>query len=186
MPPRSRLTREMIIDAAFEIARVEGAENINVRNVAAKLGCSTQPVMYNFKTMDELRLEAYALADRFHSEYIMSKGENACSPLLELGLNYVRFANEEKALFRFLFQSGHFSGQNMDALTSDPALSDIFTLVSAQSGCSPNKAKNAFKMLFISAHGLAALYANNAMEYDEAGCAEILTTVYNGLFNKEN
>ena len=36
MPPKVKITKEMIIDAAFEIARSEGAENINERTVAKK------------------------------------------------------------------------------------------------------------------------------------------------------
>ena len=53
MPPKVKITKEMIIDAAFEIARSEGAENINARTISKKLGCSTQPVMYHFKTIEE-------------------------------------------------------------------------------------------------------------------------------------
>ena len=52
MPPKAKITRDMIIDAAFEIARNEGAENINARNVSKQLSCSTQPVMYHFKTIE--------------------------------------------------------------------------------------------------------------------------------------
>ena len=56
MPPKVKITKEMIIDAAFEIARSEGAENINARTVSKKLGCSTQPVMYHFKRSEERRV----------------------------------------------------------------------------------------------------------------------------------
>ena len=38
MPPKAKITREMIIDAAFEVARAEGAENVNARTVSKKLG----------------------------------------------------------------------------------------------------------------------------------------------------
>ena len=44
MPPKPKITREMVIDAAFEVARETGAENINARTVSKKLNCSTQPV----------------------------------------------------------------------------------------------------------------------------------------------
>lgn len=37
MPPKVKITKEMIIDAAFEIARSEGAENINARTVSKKI-----------------------------------------------------------------------------------------------------------------------------------------------------
>ena len=55
MPPRAKITKEMVIDAAFEVAREAGAENINARTVAKKLNCSTQPVMYHFATIEELK-----------------------------------------------------------------------------------------------------------------------------------
>ena len=52
MPAKAKVTKEMIVDAAFAIAREAGAENINARTVSERLHCSTQPVMYNFATME--------------------------------------------------------------------------------------------------------------------------------------
>ena len=52
MPPKAKVTKDMIIDAAFEVARESGVENINARTVAKKLNCSTQPVMYHFETIE--------------------------------------------------------------------------------------------------------------------------------------
>lgn len=34
MPPKAKITKEMVIDAAFEVAHETGAENINARTVA--------------------------------------------------------------------------------------------------------------------------------------------------------
>ena len=45
MPPKAKVTREMIIDAAFEIIRNTGIEAVNARTVSKELNCSTQPVM---------------------------------------------------------------------------------------------------------------------------------------------
>lgn len=71
MPPKAKISREMIIDAAYEIVRESGEDNINARNIAGKLGCSTQPVLYAFKTMEEIREEVYRKADEYHSEYLI-------------------------------------------------------------------------------------------------------------------
>ena len=48
MPPKAKISKEMIVNAALEIARLTGAENINARTVSQKLNCSTQPIMYRF------------------------------------------------------------------------------------------------------------------------------------------
>ena len=41
MPAKAKVTKEMIIEAAFAVARETGAENINARTVSERLHCST-------------------------------------------------------------------------------------------------------------------------------------------------
>lgn len=53
MPPKAKVTKDMIINAAINVVREAGVENINARTVAKKLNCSTQPVMYHFETIEE-------------------------------------------------------------------------------------------------------------------------------------
>lgn len=71
MPAKVKVTKEMILDAAFAVARETGAENINARTVSERLHCSTQPVMYHFATIEELKRTVYAKADQYHSDYLM-------------------------------------------------------------------------------------------------------------------
>ena len=42
--PKQRITKEMVIEAAFELARTGGMEQVIVKNIAQKLGCSVQPI----------------------------------------------------------------------------------------------------------------------------------------------
>ena len=69
MPPKTRVTEGMIIDAAIEVVRQSGYENINARTVSEQLRCSTQPVMYHFSTIDNLKMAAYRHADQLHSSF---------------------------------------------------------------------------------------------------------------------
>ena len=68
--PKAKVTRDMVIEAAFAIARTAGAEQVNARTVSQELGCSTQPVMYHFATIEALKRAVYAKADRYHSDYL--------------------------------------------------------------------------------------------------------------------
>lgn len=180
MPPKTRISREMILETAFRIVREEGHEAVNARRIAECLNCSTQPVMYNFKTVEEIRQEVYEVADAYHTEYIMSVEGDVDSPLLAVGLNYIRFGYEEKNLFRFLFQTNQFSGMNLNALFSDPALSGIMDMVAGEMGGSLESAKELFRKIAVMAHGYASLLANNALEYDEDACSKDLGNVFNG------
>ena len=112
MPPKTKVTRDMIVDAAVEVIRQNGIGSVNARVVAARLRCSTQPVMYHFATIESLKKAAYAWADRLHSEYLMQASPEE-DPLLAIGLNYIRFAVKEPHLFRFLFQSGYAEEKNL-------------------------------------------------------------------------
>lgn len=40
--PKAKISEDMIVDAALQVAREEGAESINARTVAERLNCSTQ------------------------------------------------------------------------------------------------------------------------------------------------
>ncbi|MBP5332259.1 MAG: TetR/AcrR family transcriptional regulator [Lachnospiraceae bacterium] len=180
MPPKVKITREMVENASFEVIRVSGHENLNARAIAEYLGCSTQPVLYSFKTVDEIREAAYERADAYHTEFIMPKGTEE-NPMLALGLNYVRFGCEEKNLFRFLFQTDKFGGKGVGALMSDPGLSGIMEIMAAGLKVDTEQARQMFLTFFCVAHGMASLLANNSMEYDEEQCRKMLENVFFGM-----
>ena len=170
----------MVEDASFEVIRENGHENLNTRRIAEYLGCSTQPVLYTFKTVDEIREAAYERADRYHTEYIMPK-ETDDNPMLALGLNYVRFGQEEKNLFRFLFQTDKFGGKDIGALMGDPGLAGILTVMASGLKVDIEQAREMFLTFFCVAHGLASLLANNSMEYDEEQSKKMLENVFFGM-----
>ena len=124
MPPKTRITREMVLDAAFEIARESGIESVNARSVSQRLGCSTQPVMYCFGTIESLREEVCRLAEEYQTKFIMPSNEGG-GTMLDVGMGYVRFAAEEKHLFRLLFQSDHFSQQTLGDVVDDPSVQSL-------------------------------------------------------------
>ena len=180
MPPKVKITKEMIMGASLEVIRSDGHENLNARTIAQKLGCSTQPVLYSFKTMDEIREAAYEIADQYHTAYIMPEDTDE-NPMLALGLNYVRFGQEEKNLFRFLFQTDKFGGKDVAALMADPGLSEILGIMAAGLKADPEQAGEMFLTFFCVAHGMASLLANNSMAFDEGQCKKMLENVFFGM-----
>lgn len=180
MPPRVKVTKEMVRDAAFEIVRESGHENLNVRTIADRLGCSTQPVLYNYRTMEEIRDAAYEKVDEYHTAYIMPK-ETDKDPMLALGLNYVRFGHEESNLFRFLFQTDKFRGMDMDDLMNDPDLAAVISIMARGLGVDVKEAGQMFRTFFCAVHGIASLLANNAMDYDEEESKKMLESVFYGM-----
>ncbi len=182
MPPKTKITKDMIIDSAFEIARTEGAENINARTISEKLRCSTQPVMYHFKKIEDIKRAAYQKANGFHSVYIADIHSD--NPMKEIGILYIRFAVEEKNLFRFLFQSNEFSGKTIYELINAEELQPIIAILSQQVKVSTEQAKVIFRSLFLFAHGYSTMFANNEMTYDEETVSSDLDLIFDGVVYK--
>ena len=179
MPPKTRVTAEMIVDAAVEVARQSGYESINARTVAAQLRCSTQPVMSHFATIDSLKRAAFKRVDQLHSEFLLRVPPGQ-DPVLGIGLNYVRFAVEEPQLFRFLFQSGYPEERNLLEMIGSDEL--IPVLAAMQEGCGLNaeQTRQVFLTVALFAHGYASIIANNNLEFDEKRIAEHLERAWNG------
>ncbi|MCM1103399.1 MAG: WHG domain-containing protein [Clostridium sp.] len=177
--PKARITKEMVIDAAFEVARAEGVENVNARTVSQKIGCSTQPVMYHFDTIEKMKRAAYEKADRFHTEYLLNirQGENV---LLGIGLNYIRFAVTEPHLFRFLFQSGFAVESSVLQMIDSGELRPVLSAMQEAMGLNMEQTKEVFLTLALFVHGYASILANNALEYEEAAAALHLERAYRG------
>ncbi|MBR2571928.1 MAG: WHG domain-containing protein [Clostridia bacterium] len=186
MPPKPRISREAVVEAGFGLVRREGAEALNARSAAAELGCSTQPVMYHFSTMAALREAICRFAEEWHSQYLMVPEPNT-DPLLSIGLRYIRFGAEERHLFRFLFQSDRYARMDIRQLLAeyDEALAPVYAVLRAETGCDAERCRAVFAQLFVTAHGLASLLANNGMQYDAEFCSGILNAAFEGAMKGE-
>ena len=179
MPPKAKVTKDMITNAAVEVAKQSGYENINARTVSKQLHCSTQPVMYHFTTIDSLKRAAYEQTDQLHSDYLMNIPQEQ-DPVLGIGLNYIRFAVEEPQLFRFLFQSGYAKENSLLEITDSEELAPVLDAMQEGAGLSMEKTKQVFLTVAMFAHGYASIIANNNLEYDEKLIAEHLERAWNG------
>ncbi len=179
MPPNTRITEEMIISAAIEVARQSGFENINARTVSERLNCSTQPVMYHFSTIDNLKKAVYRRVDQLHTQYMMNTPPGQ-DPILGIGMNYIRFAVEQPQLFRFLFQSGYAAENSLLEMVGSEELVPGRAAMREGSGLSMEKTRDVFITVAMFAHGYASIIANNHLEFDERLIAEHLERAWNG------
>ena len=181
MPPKAKISEDMIIDAAFQIVQSDGADKVTARSISERLNCSTQPVLYYFSTVDEIKKAVYQQADQYHTGYIMNMEKDYGNPFLAIGINYIRFAVEEPHLFRFLFQSNEFSGAGLSDLIQSDDLAPVLEALRQEIDTTLEEAREIFSSLFIFVHGYASLYANNSMVYEEKTLIETLTKLLDGI-----
>lgn len=97
--PKQRITKETVVNAAFEIARNSGMEQVMVKNIADKIGCSVQPIYSYCKNMDSLRQDVVEQTNRFIQEYVAAHIDKD-DLFRSTGRLYIRLAQEEPHLFR--------------------------------------------------------------------------------------
>ena len=100
--PKQKITKEMIIETAFEIVRKEGLENLLVKNIAAKLNCSVQPIYSYCANMEGVKQELVARTAKFIREYVAAR-INKKDYFRSTGRSYLKFAKDEPNLFQLYF-----------------------------------------------------------------------------------
>lgn len=102
MPPKQRITREMILETSFAMFCREGMEVVNARSVAKALNCSTQPIFSYFAGMDDLKTSLEQKARELFEAQI-AEAIKSEQPLFNGCMAYYRFAMNQPNLFRQMF-----------------------------------------------------------------------------------
>ena len=179
MPPKHKVTKYALVSAALDLVRSEGVEVLNARRLAAELGCSTQPIFSNFSAMDELRRAVEDAANSIYEEFISRECEREDVPRYKAaGLGYIRFAAEERELFKLLFmrdRSGETIGDGKEELRP------MVELIRAQTGLGEDEAYRFHVEMWVFVHGIATMIATGYLDWDEENASQMITDIYKGL-----
>lgn len=181
MPPKIKVTRDQIINAAVELTRHSGIESVNARAIAKELDCSIQPIFKNFETMGSLKQHLVEKAQVIYDDYTQKGMSSQANPFLGIGLGYVRFAKEENSLFKLLFMTNEFKQIGFIQLIKDDENQEIVQLVSRMSGLNTKKSEQLFIDIWLTTHGIASMIATNDLVLSEIEIIKILTDAFNGF-----
>ncbi len=107
MPPKAVLTKEIIVDAAFELVREHGFDALTARSIAQTLGCSTQPIYSVYGNMSEIKKDVYSKVVTFALASFESYKDERNTSALNLAIGSLHFAKNEKRLFQTVYLSGY-------------------------------------------------------------------------------
>lgn len=179
MAPKTKITKEDIVNTAFSVVKEKGAVALNARIVAAELDCSTQPIFSNFENMAKLRLEVCLKAERLFDEYMQKEIESGeFPPYKASGMAYIRFAKEEKELFKLLYMCDRSHG----SMPENAELGvKVEALVHDSTGLSDDSAKLFHLEMWAFVHGIATMFATDYLDLDRELVSKMITDCYRGL-----
>lgn len=169
MAPKNKFTREEMVAAALRVVRRKGEDALTAKALAEELGTSTQPVFTCFGTMDALRAEVFAAAEKQFVEYIQ-RGLEEEIPFLGFGMYYISFAREEPILYRMLLlapNAGTMELVDRVGAIVYPRLMEIYRITEPE-------ARRYFRDMWLVAHSVAAL-AVTGVALDEEELRRTLT-----------
>lgn len=179
MPPKIKTSKEEIINAAVELTRASGEQAINARTLASVLNCSTQPIFSNFATMDELRLAVVAKADEIFRAYMEQEIRREIYPAYKAtGMAYIRFAKEERELFKLLYMRD----RSTEVISEDSEIDhQMEHIVHQQTGLEGDTMKLFHLEMWAYVHGIATMFATGYLDLEWELVSKMLTDSYQGL-----
>ena len=180
VPAARKVSKDEIIDAAVEVLRDGGFSAVNARSVARKLGCSTQPIYFSFQSMDELKAALSERAIRMHTRRVrdsLRAHEGNDSRYSSYGIGFVRFAAEEKQLFRWLYLEGH----QLGPYQNDVLLPEIIAVIVEEFGYSEEVARRFHQDMTYFTYGLAILANTDHLHLTETELREAFRREFRAL-----
>ena len=179
MPAVRKVSKEQIIDAAVEVLRDDGFSAINARSVAKKLGCSTQPIYFSFKNMDELKAALTQRAIELHTQRVRDslRAHEVSDSRYSYGMSFVKFAAEEKQLFRWLYLEGKQPG----AYQSDILTQEVIDVIVDEFGYTEDDARRFHQDMIYFTYGLAILANTDHLHLTETELREAFHREFRAL-----
>lgn len=176
--PKQRITREMILAVALNLARKNGYEQVVLKNIADEIGCSVQPIYSYFSNMESLKDAVFSASMQFYNEFIYSKVDKD-NILESMAKANVAFAKYETNLFKLLFL------QKLNGLNS---FNDIYEWMGDKQATAQlsrklllpeDKIKEIYIMLKVFTHGIATMIATGGANISDEESSLMLEKAYN-------
>ncbi len=179
MPRDFLFTKDEIIKVALDLTREKGFGAVSARALGEKLGTSSRPVFSHFSNMEEVQ---QAIIKAANDLYQTCRNEEMTSgkyvQFKASGMAYIRFAKEEKELFKLLFMRD----RSQETIKENPQEMDaLIGLISKQVNISKEEAKLFYLEMWAFTHGIASMIATNYLDFDESFVSQALTDGYEGL-----
>ena len=181
MPTKIRISKDMILDAAFEIVRKDGMEKLSNRELANKLSCSIRPIYYQFENVEEMQKELYLKIEQYFYKFILENMVEGIPKYKQVGINYIKFAKKEKKLFQTLFMTDVGLTPDAFVLKAGEDYKEIEKFIKISANIKEEDIKDFHTKMWIFCHGIATLVANDTIKLTDNQIQDLLSCEFQAL-----
>lgn len=181
MPTKIKISKDMILDAAFEIVKQEGMEKLSNREIANKLKCSIRPIYYQFENVEQMQKELYTKIEQYFYKFLLDNMTEETPQYKQVGINYIKFAKKEKKFFQTLFMSDTELSPDAFVSKSGNDYKEIEKLVRISTNLKDDNIRDFHTKMWIFCHGIATLVANDTIKLTDNQIQELLSDEFQAL-----
>lgn len=183
MPPKIKISKTFIVEAALDLVREQGIQELNARTLAKYMRCSTQPIFSNYSSMDELKVDVLKKAYETYFQFTERELERGEYPEYKAyGMAYIRFAKKEKELFKLVFMRDR--SEEIGDEYMDETMEDVMKVIRDQTGVAYDKLGTFHMAMWTYVHGIATMLATDYIQLEWDEISDMITTAYKGLLQQ--
>ncbi len=176
MPRSVRITKEKILTAALDILIRDGYSAVNIKSIAKELQCSTQPIAWQFGSMDRLREALTREAVAYANRSMMSDSEACVDAFWQVGRAYIDLAFDTPKLFRFLYmgESRAYCRGEYASILTDKGNAALIERLGSCLHIDKERAGKLFQRMLVYTHGIVSLVVSGVLNCTKAQVRELV------------
>lgn len=177
MPPKQKITEQMILEAGYTMVKRNGIESVNSRDIADLLSCSTQPIFSCFTNMEELRKKVFDFGLKKLMddgiEYVNSKNS---SDFWSLSIHwYLKLLRNEPHLYQLIYCSKGYENQTPnDFISKYTSNEKVLSKIQTQYMVSLDDCKDILLRSYAILHGIGTLIFFNGFKIADEEIVDML------------
>lgn len=181
MARKKVITKEGLLQGAFELVRDSGKEGLSARILAEKCGCSTQPIFRIYDSMGELYHDLFNVCTDFFADFYRNAPQKNDTPFVNLGMAYIVFAKKYPNLFKIIFIEENSSGKSMYDLVNGGDSDFVINEIRKLKGASQNDTSVIFMNMWIFIHGIACMVLRDDFDMTDAEIEQLIVSAFNSF-----
>ena len=161
MPSSPKISKQLMIETAFQMLCREGYGAINIKTIAQEIGCSTQPISRQFGSMEGLRKELLDYCIEFLEEFFKAEGDTAFDIIMGISVGYINLAFDYPNLYKYFYMS-ETEGERMSMIAQNLRVTSLAILLERlekEYGITKDAANRFINNVTFYVHGIASYAA---------------------------
>ncbi len=181
MPPRIKVSKEKVLNTAFDMTREDGFNALTARKLATRLDSSTQPIFRAYENMDTLKEDLYYKSVDFFSDR-MKKGAGSGEPgYLSMGAAYIKLAKGERHLFELVASVEEHNGDEIHEFLQRGDCGELIEDLPGTEDLDSEQKRELFRMIWIFIHGAATQIVCGRAVLDDKQVKMMIKLAYEGF-----